>query len=83
MSPVVSELTLHFVCLCFEIRHLTKQIPTLHNIINLVNVLSIGCFLPLLLLQYGDIESNPGPKYKQFDNHLIVTGMSIVYWGNI
>ena len=40
MSPVVSEFTLHVVCLCFKLRHLTKQIPTLHNIINLVNVLS-------------------------------------------
>ena len=70
MSPVVSELTLHAVCLCFKFRHLTKQIPTLHNIINLVSVLSIGYFihLLLLLLQHGDIESNPGPKNKQVNN---------------
>ena len=48
MSPVVSELTFHAVCICF--RHLTKQILTLHNIINLVNVLSIGYFIHLVLL---------------------------------
>ena len=70
MSPVVSELTLHAVCLCFEFRHLTKQIPTLQNIINLVNVLSIGYFIHLflLLLQHGDMESNPGPNRKQVNN---------------
>ena len=70
MSPVVSELTLHAVCLCFRFRYLTKQIPTLHNIINLVNVLSIGysIHLLLLLLQHGDIEGNPGPKSKQVNN---------------
>ena len=69
MSPVVSELTLHTVCLCFKFRHLTKQIPTLHNI-NLVSVLSIGYFihLLLLLLQHGDTENNPGPKNKQVNN---------------
>ena len=50
MSLAVSELTFHAVCLCFEFSHLTKQIPTLHNITNLVNVLSIGCFIHLLLL---------------------------------
>ena len=70
MSPVVSELTLHAVCLGFKFRYLTKQIPTLHNIINLVNVLSIGysIHLLLLLLQHGDIEGNPGPKSKQVNN---------------
>ena len=69
ISPVVSELTLHAVCLCFKFRHLTKQIPTLRNI-NLVNVLSIGysIHLLLLLLQHGDIESKPGPKNKQVNN---------------
>ena len=70
MSPVVSELILHAVCLCFKFRHLTKQILTLHNIINLVNVLSVGYFihLLLLLLQHGDIESKLGPKNKQVSN---------------
>ena len=70
MSPVVSELTLHAVCLFFKLRHLPKQILTLHNIINLVNVLSIGYFihLLLLLLQHGDIQSNPEPKNKQVNN---------------
>ena len=70
MSPVVSELTLHAVCLCFKLRRLAKQIPTLHNIINLINVLSIGYFihLILLLLQHGGIESNPGLKKKQFNS---------------
>ena len=42
MSPVVSELKLHSVYLCFKFRHLTKQIPTLNNFINLDNVLSTG-----------------------------------------
>ena len=54
----------------FQIQVSTKQIPTLHNIINFVNVLSIGYFihLLLLLLQHGDIESNLGPKNKQINN---------------
>ena len=70
MSPVFSEFTLHPVCLCFKFRHLTKQIPNLHSIINLINVLSIGYFihLLLLLLQHGDIESNLGPKNKQVNS---------------
>ena len=70
MSPVVSELTLHAVCLCFKFRYFTKQIPTLHNIVNLINALSIGYFihLPLILLQHGDIESNHGPKKKQVNS---------------
>ena len=38
MSPVVSELILHAVCICFKFRPLHKQIPTLHNIINLTNI---------------------------------------------
>ena len=67
MSPVVSELT---VCLCFEFRHFTKPIPTLHTIIDFFNVLSIGYFIHLLVLlpQHGDIESNLGPKNKQVNN---------------
>ena len=67
VSPIVSELTTHAVCLCFEFRHLTKKIPTLH-IINLVNVLSTGYFIHLLLLQHEDIEGNPVPKNKQVTN---------------
>ena len=67
VSPIVSELTIHAVCLCFEFRHLTKKIPTLH-IINLVNVLSTGYFIHLLLLQHEDIEGNPVPKNKQVTN---------------
>ena len=76
MSPVVSELTLHAVCLRFKFRYFTKQIPTLHNIINLINVLSIGYFihLPLILLQHVDIESNHGPKKKQ------VNSLSCCHW---
>ena len=36
----------------------------------MVNVLSIGYFIHLLLvlLQHGNIESNPGPKNKQVNN---------------
>ena len=70
MSPVVSELTLHALCLCFKFRHFTKQ--TLHNIVNLVNVRSIGYFIHMLilLLQHGDIESNLEPKIKQVNNNL-------------
>ena len=69
-SPVVSELTLHSVCLFFKFRHLNKQRTTLLNIINLINVLSIGSFihLLLLLLQHVDIESNTGPKNKQVNS---------------
>ena len=78
MSPVVSELTLHAVCLCFKFRHLTKQISTLHNIVTLINVLSIGYFihLLLLLLQHGDTESNPAPKNKQV-NSLFYCGWNV------
>ena len=70
MSPVVSELTRHAVCLCFKFRRLSNQIPTLHNIINLINVLSIDYFIRLLLLflQHGGIESNPGKKKKEFNS---------------
>ena len=40
------------------------------HIIILVNVLSIGHFIHILLLflQHGDIESNPRPKNKQVNN---------------
>ena len=69
MSPGVLELPLHAVCLCFKFRHLTKNLPTFHNI-QLVNVLSFGYFiyLFLLLLQHGDIESNLDSKNKQVKN---------------
>ena len=46
--------SLSAVCLCFEFRHLTKQIPTLYI-----------THLLLLLIQHGDIESNLEPKNKQ------------------
>ena len=57
------------IYLYFEFRHLTKQIPTLHNI-NFVSVLYIGYFIHLLqlLLQHGDVESDPGAKNKQVNN---------------
>ena len=76
VSPVFSELTFPAVCLCFKFRHLTKQIPTLHNIINLNNVLSNGYFIHLLLflLQHGNIESNLGPKNEQ------VNSLSCCHW---
>ena len=67
MSPVISELTLHAVCLCFN---KDFYVSTLHNIINLINALSIGYFmhLLLLLLQHGDIENNHRPKNKQVNS---------------
>ena len=70
---------IHDVCLCFRFRHIIKQISTLHNI-NLINILSIGDFIHVLLLlfQHGDTESNPGPKNMQANR--LVTGLSIVYW---
>ena len=72
MSPLVSEPTVLALCLYFKFSHLVKQIPILHflNIINLINVLSTGYImhLLLLLLQHGDIESNPGSKNKQINN---------------
>ena len=76
LSPVVSEFKLHAVCLCFEFRRLTKQILFFYNIINLVNVPSIGYFMHLLLLliQHGDIESNLRLKSKQVNN------LSCCYW---
>ena len=76
LSPVVSEFKLHTVCLCFEFRHLTKQILFFYNIIDLVNVPSIGYFMHLLLLliQHGDIESNLRLKSKQVNN------LSCCYW---
>ena len=82
ISPVVSELLLHVVCLCFRFRDLTKQIPTLHNVINLIIVLSISYFIHqlLLLLQQGDIESNPGQRTSKLIAYLVVTEISIVYW---
>ena len=49
--------SLSAVCLCFEFRHLTKQIPTLYI-----------THLLLLLIQHGDIESNLGPKNKQVNS---------------
>ena len=76
LSPVVSEFKLHTVCLCFEFRHLTKQILFFYNIIDLVNVPSIGYFMHLLLLliQHGDIESNLRLKSKHVNN------LSCCYW---
>ena len=46
----------------------------------LINILSIGYFIHVLLLlfQHGDTESDPGPKNMQANS--LVTGMSIVYW---
>ena len=65
--------------LCFEFRHFTKQNLILLNIINLIIAQFVGYFIHLLslLLQDGDIVSNPRVKNKKVNN--LVTGMSIVH----
>ena len=65
--------------LCFEFRHFAKQNPILLDIINLIFAQSAGYFIHLLslLLQDGDIVSNPRVKNKKVNN--LVTGMSIVH----
>ena len=69
--------------LCFEFnQHCHKQIPYLYclNTVTVVNVVVCGYFLHLLLLQHGDIESNPGPRNEQTNKTFhVATGMSIVY----
>ena len=49
-----------------------NQIPYLYclNIVTVVNVVVCGYFLHLLLLQHGDIESNPGPRNEQTNKNL-------------
>ena len=69
--------------LCFEFnQHCHKQIPYLYclNTVTAVNVEVCGYFLHLLLLQRGDIESNPGPGNEQTNKTFhVATGMSVVY----
>ena len=81
MSPVVSELTFHAVCLCFRFRHLTKQIPTLH-------ILIWSMYYPLVILYiffYSCFNMviqkiTLNQKTSKLIACLVVTGMSIVYW---
>ena len=74
MSPFVNSHFMFFVYVPNSEISL-KKIPTLHNIISLIIVLFIGCFIHLfLLLLQHDIESNPGLKKKQ------VKSLSCCHW---
>ena len=55
-----------------SINIVTKQIPYLYclNTVTVVNVVVYGYFLHLLLLQHGDIETNPGPRNEQTNKNL-------------
>ena len=68
LTTVVLKFIVHHLFLCFKFsQHVHNQIPFLYclNTIKIVNFLYSGYFLYLLLLQHGDIESNPGPKKEQ------------------
>ena len=68
LSIVVLKFTVHNLFLCFNFsQHINNQISIFYhlNIIKILNVLYSGYFLHLLLLQHGDIESNPGPKKEE------------------
>ena len=68
IQPVVSKLTVYALFVCFKLRHLIQQIPIFQclSIIDLINVLSTGYFIHLLLLlhQHRDIEGNLGSENK-------------------
>ena len=68
LSTVVLKFTIHNLFLCFNFsQHIYNQISIFYclNTIEILNALYSGYFLHLLLLQHGDIESNPGPKKEQ------------------
>ena len=70
---IVLKFTVTNIGLCFEFnQHCHKQIPYLYclNTVIVVNVVVCGYFLHLLLLQHGDIESNPGPRNEQTNKNL-------------
>ena len=70
---IVLKFTVTNIGLCFEFnQHCHKQTPYLYclNTVIVVNVVVCGYFLHLLLLQHGDIESNPGPRNEQINKSL-------------
>ena len=70
-SPVVLKFTIDYLCLWFKLSQLIcNQLPFSYylNIIKTIIVVLSGYFLHLLLLQHGDIESNPGPRNNQIKN---------------
>ena len=70
---IVLKFTGTNIGLCFEFnQHCHKQIPYLYclNTVTVVNVVVCGYFLHLLLLQHGDIESNPGPRNEETSKNL-------------
>ena len=75
-SPVV----LKYLCLWFKLSQLIcNQLPFSYylNIIKTIIVVLSGYFLHLLLLQHGDIESNPRPRNNQIKN------LSCCHWNVI
>ena len=70
-SPVVLKFTIDYLCLWFKLSQLIcNQLSFSYylNIIKTIIVVLSGYFLHLLLLQHGDIESNPGPRNNQIKN---------------
>ena len=68
LSTVVLKFTVYNFFLCFNFsQHIYNQISIFCcvNTIKIISVLYSDYFLQLLLLQHGDIESNPGLKKEQ------------------
>ena len=71
LSTVVLKFTVYSLFLCFNFsQHVYNQISIFCcvNVIKILSILYSGYFLCLPLLQYGVIESNPGPKKEQIKN---------------
>ena len=78
-SPVVLKFTIDYLCLWFKLSQLIcNQLPFSYylNIIKTIIVVLSGYFLHRLLLQHGDIESNPGPRNYQIKN------LSCCHWND-
>ena len=68
MLFIVLQFTVTDTGLCVKFnQHFHKQMSYSYylNTVTVVNVVASGYFLHLLLLQHGDIESNPGPMNEQ------------------
>ena len=78
MSPIVSELTLHAVFLCFRFRYFTNQIPTLHKIINLVSFILCICFCFCFNMEIEKVTLDQ--ITSKLITYRVITGVSIVYW---
>ena len=82
MSNGVLKFTVHNLFLCFNFsQHIYNQISMFYclNTIKIFNVLYSGYFLHLILLQHGDIESNPGQRKSKLKIFHVVTGILIFY----